>query len=73
MSVIVDGIDMPKNCSECPFLYDDDACYAMNKSGGWFLPLVCNGTTNEYKINEFPYKEKRVDWCPLREVEENGK
>lgn len=70
MSVIVDGIDMPKNCAECPFLYDWDACYAMNRPDSSFLPLVINGSTNEYRINEFPYKEKRVDWCPLREVNE---
>lgn len=70
MSVIIEGIDMPKNCAECPFLYGDDACYAMNRPDAWFLPLVCNGSGGEYKINEFPYKEKRVDWCPLIDASE---
>lgn len=71
-------IDMPQNCAQCPFIYDKDACYAMNKPTGLWLPLVCNGSTGEYGINKFPYEEKRVDWCPLRpmpqkkEVEVNG-
>lgn len=68
MSVLIKGIQMPKNCKECPFLLDDDACYAVNKPNSWFLPLVCNGSTDEYPLNEFPYWEKRVDWCPLVEV-----
>ena len=68
MSVLVKGVQMPKNCKECPFLLDDDACYAVNKPNSWFLPLVCNGSTDEYPLNEFPYWEKRVDWCPLIEV-----
>ena len=68
MSVLVKGVQMPKNCKECPFLFDNDACYAMNKPNAMFLPLVCNGSTDEYPLNEFPYWEKRVDWCPLVEV-----
>ena len=68
MSVLVKGVQMPKNCKECPFLLDNDACYAMNKPNAMFLPLVCNGSTDEYPLNEFPYWEKRVDWCPLVEV-----
>ncbi|MBR2556283.1 MAG: hypothetical protein IKE94_15660 [Aeriscardovia sp.] len=59
---------MPQNCAECPFLYDSDACYAVNKRNGRWLPLVINSASTEYKINQFPYKEKRVDWCPLMEV-----
>lgn len=61
-------IEMPKNCKECPFLCDNDACYAVNKPNAMFIPLVCNGSTDEYPLNEFPYWEKRVDWCPLQEV-----
>lgn len=68
MSVLIKGMQMPKNCKECPFLYDGNACYAMNLPIRPFLPLVCNGSTDEYKLNEFPFEEKRVDWCPLVEV-----
>lgn len=68
MSVLIKGMQMPKNCKECPFLYDGNACYAMNLPISQFLPLVCNGSTDEYPLNEFPYCEKRVDWCPLVEV-----
>jgi len=70
MSVLVKKMEMPKNCMECPFLYDGNACYAMNKPNGMFLPLVCNGSTNEYPINKFPFEGKRVDWCPLVEVQD---
>lgn len=68
MSVMIKGMKMPKTCAECPFLYDGDACYAMNKRDSIWLPLVINSASTEYKINQFPYKEKRVDWCPLVEV-----
>lgn len=69
MSVLIKDMQMPKNCRECPFLYDGDACYAANKPNAMFLPLVCNGRTDEYPINEFPFHEKRVDWCPLMDAE----
>lgn len=49
-------------------LYDGDACYL---SGMWsdmrFMLLCSNGHTDEYRLGKFPYKEKRVDWCPLEE------
>ena len=70
MSVLIKGMQMPKNCAECPFLFDRDACYAMNKPDSMFLPLVCNGSTDEYPLGEFPYWEKRVDWCPLSDAGE---
>ena len=66
--IVINDFKMPKNCKECPFLLDDDACYAVNKPNSKFLPLVCNGSTDEYPVNKFPYWEKRVDWCPLEEV-----
>lgn len=68
MSVLIKDMNMPRNCAECPFLYDGNACYAVNEPDSLFLPLVCNGRTGEYLVNEFPFHEKRVDWCPLVEV-----
>ena len=72
--VLIKGMEMPKSCGDCPFLYDHDACYL---SGMWndmrFMLLCFNGHTNEYKLGEFPFKEKRVDWCPLVEVPTHGR
>ncbi len=72
--LLIKGMDMPKSCGDCPFLYDHDACYV---SGMWndmrFMLLCFNGHTDEYKLGEFPFKEKRVDWCPLVEVPTHGR
>ena len=72
--VLIKGMEMPKSCGDCPFLYDHDACY---ESGMWhdmrFMLLCLNGHTNEYRLGEFPFKEKRVDWCPLVEVPKHGR
>lgn len=72
--VLIKGMEMPKSCGDCPFLYDHDACYL---SGMWsemqFMLLCFNGHTDEYKLGEFPFKEKRVDWCPLVEVPTHGR
>lgn len=72
--LLIKGMDMPKSCGDCPFLYDHDACYL---SGMWndmrFMLLCFNGHTDEYKRGEFPFKEKRVDWCPLVEVPTHGR
>ena len=70
MSVLIKDMEMPRNCAECPFLYDGNACYAVNEPDSLFLPLVCNGRTGEYRVNEFPFHEKRVDWCPLSDAGE---
>lgn len=72
--ILIKGMDMPKSCGDCPFLYDHDACYV---SGMWndmrFMLLCFNGHTDEYKRGEFPFKEKRVDWCPLVGVPTHGR
>lgn len=72
--ILIKGMEMPKSCGDCPFLYDHDACYV---SGMWndmrFMLLCFNGHTDEYRLGEFPFKEKRVDWCPLVEVPTHGR
>lgn len=72
--ILIKGMEMPKSCGDCPFLYDHDACYL---SGMWndmrFMLLCFNGHTNEYRRGEFPFKDKRVDWCPLVEVPTHGR
>lgn len=72
--ILIKGMEMPKSCGDCPFLYDHDACYV---SGMWsdmrFMLCCFNGHTDEYRLGEFPFKEKRVDWCPLVEVPTHGR
>lgn len=68
MSVVIRGMEMPKSCAECPFLYDGDACYAENRPDSIFLPLCSNSESNEWRLGQFPYDKMRVDWCPLEEV-----
>lgn len=72
--ILIKGMEMPKSCGDCPFLYDHDACYVSGMWSGMRFMLLCfNGHTDEYRLGEFPFKEKRVDWCPLAELppEEN--
>ena len=68
-NLLIKNCEMPKSCGDCPFLYDHDACYL---SGMWhdmrFMLFCFNGHTDEYRLGEFPFKEKRVDWCPLVDV-----
>lgn len=56
MSVLIEGMDMPKNCASCPCVNTQvDYCYAKGK---------CIKKLD----NVYPYTEKRPDWCPIREV-----
>lgn len=74
MSILIKGMDMPKNCGGCPFLYAKDACYLSSMfSGGNFYLLCSNGHNDEYQLGMFPFKEKRVDWCPLIEIPPHGR
>ena len=60
MSVIVTGIDMPKNCKECELTFldtGDDAYFGTN----------CNRCIYDYA--EICHDDKRWDDCPLRSVE----
>lgn len=57
MSILIKGMEMPKNCDDCFFIergYPD-----------WCsLPQITNG---EDEIND---TKKRPDWCPLVELPE---
>lgn len=51
MAIIINGMDMPKNCAECPFCdYEEAHCIAANDK-----------PTTERRYNE------REPWCPLTE------
>lgn len=52
MSILVEGIKMPKNCGECPFLADEQG--------------FCSAYTKQcIDIDDW---DKRQEWCPLVEV-----
>lgn len=70
MSVVIRGMEMPKNCAECPFLYDGDSCYAENRQDYLWLPICSNSTSSEWRLGQFPFDKMRVDWCPLEEIVE---
>ena len=51
MAIIINGMDMPKNCAECPFCdYEEVHCLAAKDK-----------PTSERRYNE------REPWCPLEE------
>lgn len=66
MSVIVNGMEMPKSCANCKFSYeivDDWHCMVEEEpddavEGGMFWKLAKNGGV------------LRPDWCPLRPLPE---
>ena len=50
-------MDMPKSCNKCPMFddrWDYPTCFITQKSSGY----------------NFPIHEKRMDFCPLKEVKE---
>jgi hypothetical protein len=56
MSVFVKGMDMPRNCADCPCGDAQDGwCYVHNE----VLERMENG---------YPSTETRPDWCPLVDV-----
>ena len=55
--VVINGFTMPKTCSDCDYELSDD--YNLN----FECPLLYKGYTTKIR------KEKRLDECPLREVE----
>ena len=56
MSVLVKGMNMPRNCADCPCGDAQDGwCYVHNE----VLERMGNG---------YPSTETRPEWCPLVEV-----
>ena len=61
MSVIVKGMEMPKNCERCPFLdYEQGFCFASGEKGenGWY----------EFSLWVGGDKTNRHANCPLVEI-----
>lgn len=59
MSIIVKGMEMPKNCSDCPLNYDQMAC-DVTGTGWWSDTMV---------LMDFDSDRERLYDCPLMEVE----
>lgn len=60
MSVIVKGMDMPKDCGECPLAIQ---AYPIGNTQSWYLACMPLGQGRTVKIRTRP------DWCPLEEAE----
>lgn len=66
MSVLINGMEMPTSCYECPFLdYEQGFCFAsaVKIESGWFEPVLCPGEI----------KGGRHDECPLVPVPKHGR
>lgn len=59
MAVIVDCMEMPKSCEECP-LFDWDLDY-----------IKCKVTNKHFLISE-KWRDERSETCPLMSVEFTG-
>jgi len=58
MSVLIRGMEMPKNCIECPMQFGG-MCYVQPEE------------INEPRVANTPLEVKgRASWCPLEEVKE---
>lgn len=59
MSVIVEGMKMPKNCKECVIEQVDEDCIH------YWCPLLQKNTNNYYR--------RRLSHCPLVELPSHGR
>ena len=58
MSVIVKGMEMPKNCSDCPLNYDQMSC-SVTGTGWWSDTMV---------LMDFDSCKERLHNCPLIDI-----
>ena len=58
MSVIVRGMNMPKNCSDCPLNYDQMSC-SVTGTGWWSDTMV---------LMDFDSCKERLHNCPLIDI-----
>ena len=61
MGIYIKGMEMPKNCMDCPMNYDSIDC-----------TLVFDISLRD-KDNEFMYEDKRHPNCPLIELPPHGR
>ena len=60
MSILIHGMEMPKNCSECAFIHSS-----------WGLDYYC-AVAKEYEESNFIYSQ-RMSSCPLTELPPHGR
>ena len=63
MSVLINGMEMPTNCADCPLNYDQMAC-AVTWTRWWSDSMV---------IINFDSDKERMPNCPLIEVPPHGR
>ena len=63
MSVLIKGMEMPKDCLHCPFSYMSSDCLKI-----WIICKVKDVSVTDGDA----VKEGRPDWCPLVEVPPHG-
>ena len=61
--ILIDNMDMPKNCKECRFMYQDTG--ELN-NGEEVKVYMCSARSQG--TAEKDYADKRSEWCPLHEV-----
>lgn len=64
MSILVKGMEMPKNCDVCPLIAEADdyhVCYINEQ----FIPWEWIG---EHSVEQ---RHPKPSWCPLVEVDDN--
>ena len=61
MSVLINGMEMPKTCDDCPLL-DWDLSY-----------IKCGVVNRKFTVSEEHFKESRAYDCPLVEVPPHGR
>ena len=59
MSVLVRGMEMPKNCRECNF------CNELNFEGYLWFDFYCRAKDKSFDLDK---NKDKPDWCPLIEV-----
>lgn len=58
MSILIKGMEMPKNCSDCPLNYDQMSC-SVTGTGWWSDTMV---------LMDFDSDKERLYDCPLVEI-----
>ena len=59
MSVLIKGMELPKNCGSCDLFHVES-------------PMHCT-VVKGHKTVGAPYGMPRPDWCPLVEIPEHGR
>ena len=62
MSLVIQGVDMPKTCFECPCLWNDDE--------GWADSVCQAGSKIQFNVMLDEAPTKRPDDCPLQDFDE---